>query len=134
MKDLSTSSDTYGLQIYDGGSPNTVIFDSRRFNSIDTFYFSNIIPPRSISGDKDVADAILSTTNEYVDILNMPYDEPTGGATSGAMTGIYSPSSTSNVVRFSNYFFTTSEDVNNERASNYRIFPNFFSIAVGDLR
>jgi hypothetical protein len=134
MSDLNNNiSGDYGVQIYDGGTPNTLIFDSRKFNSADTFFFSNINPPRSISGDNSVADSILSTTNEYVDIAQFSYDIPVGSLDSGYWDALYSPSSSSNTVKYSGVFIINEEGVN-DRSSNYRVRPNFFSIAVGDLR
>lgn len=121
----------YGLQIKN--SVGSTIFDSRKFNSVDTFFFSSINPPRSISGDIDSADSILTTTNDYVDISAFSYDVPVGSLDSGYYDAIYSPSSTSNTVKYSGVFLINDETVN-ERSSTFRLRPNFFTIAVGDLR
>lgn len=132
MNDLTLNvSGNYGLQLKN--SLGSTIFDSRKFNSSDTFYFSNLNPPRSISGDKDLADSILSTTNEYVDVAAFSYDIPVGSLDSGYWDAIYSPSSTSNTVKYSGVFLINEENVN-DRGGSYRVRPNFFTIAVGDLR
>lgn len=137
MDDLTNNvAGNYGLQIYDGGTPNNVIFDSRKFNSADTFYFSNIIPPRSVAGTGGPSGSILSTTNEYVDVSKFVFDEPLDPLDTfdtGSYQALYSTSSTSNTVYFSHVFFNNDDSIQ-ERAAGFRQFPNFFSIAIGDLR